>query len=144
MRKEKPHTAPKVSVKGDTKSLDLVMNLVESRNRSKEWANGRGDIEGIPQYFIKQSKRISETYGAKLVVYEGDELLDQGFRLIHAVGRASVNKPAFINLSYNGNPDSKDWVAFIGKGVCFDTGGLDIKPGTFFRYLSCRHAEHVP
>lgn len=49
--------------------------------------------------------------------------------MLHAVGRASINKPAFVNLSYNGNPDSKDWVAFVGKGVCFDTGGLDIKTG---------------
>ena len=40
--------------------------------RSKEWANGRGDIEGVPQYFIAQAERISKQYGAKLVVYEGD------------------------------------------------------------------------
>jgi leucyl aminopeptidase len=144
IRKEKPHTPPKVSVKSDTKSLDLIVNLAESRNRSKEWANGRGDVEGVPQYFIKQAKRISQTYGVKLVVYEGDELLTHGFRLVHAVGRASINKPAFINLSYNGNPDSKEWVAFIGKGVCFDTGGLDIKPGILFLYRSCKYAQHVP
>jgi len=104
--------------------------LVESKLRSKEWANGRGDIEGIPQYFINQAKRISENNGVKLVVYQGDELLEQGFRLLHAVGRASINQPAFVNLSYNGNPDAKDWVAFVGKGVCFDSGGLDIKTGT--------------
>ena len=132
VRKEKPHTPPSVSVKTGTKSWELILNLVEARNRSKEWANGRGDIEGVPQYFIKQAKRISETYGTKLTVFEGEELLTQGFRLLHAVGRASVNKPAFINLSYNGNPDSQHWVAFVGKGVCFDTGGLDIKPGTLF------------
>lgn len=101
--------------------------MVESKLRSKEWANGRGDIEGIPQYFINQAKRISENNGVKLVVYQGDELLEQGFRLLHAVGRASINQPAFVNLSYNGNPDAKDWVAFVGKGVCFDSGGLDIK-----------------
>lgn len=55
-------------------------------------------------------------------------MIEKGFRLLHAVGRASVNKPAFVNLSYNGNPDSQDWLAFVGKGVCFDSGGLDIKP----------------
>lgn len=107
--------------------MDQILNLAESKLRSKEWANGRGDIEGIPQYFINQAKRISENNGVKLVVYQGDELLEQGFRLLHAVGRASINQPAFVNLSYNGNPDAKDWVAFVGKGVCFDSGGLDIK-----------------
>lgn len=62
---------------------------------------------------------------------EGDKLLEEGFRLVHTVGRAIVNTSALINLSYNGNPDSEKWVAFIGKGVCFDTGGLDIKTSTF-------------
>lgn len=46
---------------------------------------------------------------------------------MHAVGRASRNEPTFINLKYNGNPQSDKWVAFVGKGVCFDAGGLDIK-----------------
>jgi len=47
---------------------------------------------------------------------------------MHAVGRASKNEPIFINLKYQGNPDSDKWVAYVGKGVCFDTGGLNIKP----------------
>lgn len=50
--------------------------------------------------------------------------------LMHAVGRASRNEPKFINLKYNGNPDSSSWVSFVGKGVCFDAGGLDIKPAS--------------
>lgn len=49
---------------------------------------------------------------------------------MHAVGRASKNPPIFINLSYNGNPQSDKWVAFVGKGVCFDSGGLNLKPTT--------------
>jgi leucyl aminopeptidase len=48
---------------------------------------------------------------------------------MHAVGRASINPPTFINLAYNGNTDNDKWIAFVGKGVCFDTGGLDIKTG---------------
>jgi leucyl aminopeptidase len=63
--------------------------------------------------------------------------------LLHAVGRASIYKPAFVNLSYNGNPDAKDWVAFVGKGVCFDTGGLDIKTGNTFILFSCWNEKHV-
>lgn len=47
---------------------------------------------------------------------------------MHAVGRASEKQPIFINLNYNGNPDSDEWTAFIGKGVCFDSGGLNLKP----------------
>lgn len=56
---------------------------------------------------------------------------------MHAVGRASRNEPTFINLKYNGNPQSDKWVAFVGKGVCFDAGGLNIKTGKISFILSC-------
>ena len=49
---------------------------------------------------------------------------------MHAVGRASLNEPIFINLSYNGNPNSDQYHALVGKGVCFDSGGLNLKPST--------------
>jgi leucyl aminopeptidase len=47
--------------------------------------------------------------------------------LFHAVGRASNKEPAMINLSYNGDKASEEWLALIGKGICFDSGGLDLK-----------------
>lgn len=50
------------------------------------------------------------------------------------MGRASKNPPTFINLAYNGNPDSNKWVAFVGKGVCFDTGGLNLKTSKYLWY----------
>lgn len=46
---------------------------------------------------------------------------------MHAVGRGSQNEPVFVNLAYKGNPDSDSWVSFVGKGVCFDTGGYNLK-----------------
>jgi leucyl aminopeptidase len=70
--------------------------------------------------------------------------LKEGFRLVHAVGRGSKNQPAFVNLSYNGNKDSDSWVAFVGKGVCFDSGGYDIKTGNLFIiYFSCWNENYV-
>ena len=62
---------------------------------------------------------------------------------MHAVGRASRNEPTFINLKYNGNPQSDKWVAFVGKGVCFDAGGLDIKTGKILFILSCWNENDV-
>ena len=47
---------------------------------------------------------------------------------MHAVGRGSQNEPVFINLAYKGNPNSDEWTSFVGKGVCFDTGGYNMKP----------------
>ena len=48
---------------------------------------------------------------------------------MHGVGRGSINEPVFINLAYEGDPKSEKWTAFIGKGVCYDTGGYNIKSG---------------
>lgn len=47
--------------------------------------------------------------------------------LIYNVGKGSVNRPIIANLTYNGNPDTKDMIAFIGKGIVFDSGGYNLK-----------------
>jgi leucyl aminopeptidase len=88
-------------------------------------------VEGVPQYFREIAEKFAAEYKVDITVISGDDLLKEGFRLLHAVGRASKNEPVFVNLSYRGNPTSEDWIAFVGKGVCFDSGGLDIKSGNF-------------
>jgi len=57
----------------------------------------------------------------------GDALLSQNFPMVHAVGRASATAPRIIDLTW-GNPEHPK-VTLVGKGVCFDSGGLNIKPG---------------
>jgi leucyl aminopeptidase len=55
--------------------------------------------------------------------------------MIHAVGRGSRNPPIMVNLFYRGNPNNpNDVTALIGKGVCFDAGGLNIKVENFYLY----------
>ena len=56
----------------------------------------------------------------------GDDLLKQNFPMVHAVGRASARAPRLIDLTWGKTSDPK--VTLVGKGVCFDTGGLDLKP----------------
>jgi len=48
--------------------------------------------------------------------------------LFHAVGRAAVSEPRCIIVNYEGDPDSKDCIALVGKGLTYDTGGLNLKP----------------
>ena len=131
-RKSVRDAPPSVSVHEEVPKVHEVVNLVEARNQCREWANGRGDIEGNPTTYKRICEDFSREHGLKITVFEGDELLKQGFRLAHAVGRASVNPPVFVNMGYNGNPDSKDWIAFVGKGVCFDAGGLQLKTSNSF------------
>ena len=64
-------------------------------------------------------------YGATVETVEGDALLDANFPLIHAVGRASARAPRLVEMRWGEGPA----VTLVGKGVCFDTGGLNLKPG---------------
>jgi leucyl aminopeptidase len=71
---------------------------------------------------------LAKKFGATSRVSVGDELLADGFPAVHAVGRASHVAPRLIDLHW-GNPAHAK-VTLVGKGVCFDTGGLDLKPSS--------------
>lgn len=73
-------------------------------------------------------RRLAAEHGAAVNVTAGDDLLAANLPMIHAVGRASVEAPRLIDLSW-GRQDAPR-VTLVGKGVCFDTGGLDIKPAS--------------
>ncbi len=69
-----------------------------------------------------------KAFGAKVTQIIGDDLLKKNYPAIHRVGRASINAPRLIDLNW-GNPKHPK-VTLVGKGVTFDTGGLDIKPSS--------------
>ncbi|MBB2687167.1 UNVERIFIED_ORG: leucyl aminopeptidase [Rhizobium etli] len=69
---------------------------------------------------------LAQHYKADVSVITGDALLEQNFPLVHTVGRASADAPRLLELRWGKKGHRK--VTLVGKGVCFDTGGLDIKP----------------
>jgi len=69
---------------------------------------------------------LGEKYGARVSVISGEDLLVQNFPLIHAVGRASPRAPALVDLTWGDESHPK--ITLVGKGIVFDTGGLDLKP----------------
>ncbi|SOH93012.1 leucyl aminopeptidase [Monaibacterium marinum] len=72
-------------------------------------------------------RALADTHGADFAVTKGDALLDANFPMIHAVGRAAAVAPRLLDLRW-GDEDAPK-VTLVGKGVCFDTGGLNLKPG---------------
>ena len=72
------------------------------------------------------ARALAAKHGAAFASLVGEELLQQNFPLIHAVGRASPRAPRLIELTWGDAAHPK--ITLVGKGVCFDTGGLDIKP----------------
>ncbi|WP_145107936.1 leucyl aminopeptidase family protein [Cereibacter sediminicola] len=68
---------------------------------------------------------LADRFGAESVVIRGDRLLERNLPMIHAVGRASPREPRLLEMRWG---ERGPRVTLVGKGVCFDTGGLDIKP----------------
>ncbi len=79
-----------------------------------------------PEELEKAVRSLARAFKAKVSVIIGDSLLKNNYPLIHAVGRASDRQPRFIELNW-GNTGPQ--IVLVGKGICFDTGGLNIKPG---------------
>ena len=76
---------------------------------------------------------VAQCFGARCSVTEGDDLLQRGYPAVHAVGRASARAPRLIDLTW-GDKDAPK-VTLCGKGVCFDTGGLDIKTASGMKFM---------
>ena len=74
------------------------------------------------------TRELASVHGASVTTIAGDDLLANGFPMIHAVGRAASDAPRLIDMIW-GEPEAPK-VTLVGKGVCFDTGGLDIKPAS--------------
>ncbi|AXQ92367.1 leucyl aminopeptidase family protein [Cereibacter azotoformans] len=78
-----------------------------------------------PQELEAAFLALGDRFGAESVVIRGDRLLERNLPMIHAVGRASPREPRLMELRWG---ERGPRVTLVGKGVCFDTGGLDIKP----------------
>ena len=76
---------------------------------------------------------IATVHGGKFHEWVGEELLSADFPAIHAVGRASHRPPRLLQVTW-GDPRHPQ-LAIVGKGVCFDTGGLDMKSAEFMRWM---------
>jgi leucyl aminopeptidase len=80
-----------------------------------------------PDELEQAARTLARAHKAKISVISG-KALERGFPMIHAVGKASPRAPRLIDLSWG--PAGAARITLVGKGVCFDTGGLDIKPAS--------------
>ena len=79
-----------------------------------------------PAELEQAARDLAHTHGARITVIAGDDLLKQNFPMIHAVGRAADRAPRLIDMRWG---ETGPKLTLVGKGVCFDTGGLNLKPG---------------
>ena len=117
-----PVSADRLYVEGAANAAILTRNLV----------NIPAEDMG-PAKLASVARVLAQTYGAEYRTIVGEDLLTEKLPAIHAVGRASANPPCLIDLKWG--DEGKPKVTLVGKGVCFDTGGLDIKPSSGMRLM---------
>jgi leucyl aminopeptidase len=122
---KKPKRAPAILVCPEGADRDEIDRVAQGVFLARDLINTPAEDMG-PQHLAEAAKKVAAAYGAALCVTVGDELLRQNYPTIHIVGRASARPPCLIDLRW-GDP-SAPRVTLVGKGVCFDTGGLDLKP----------------
>ncbi|HSC19106.1 MAG TPA: leucyl aminopeptidase family protein [Rhizomicrobium sp.] len=101
-----------------------VTRIAESVFLARDLINTPANDMG-PDELASAARDLARRYGAKFSVIVGDELLQKHYPLVHAVGRASSRAPRLIDFIWGDTNASK--VTLVGKGVVFDSGGLDIK-----------------
>jgi leucyl aminopeptidase len=124
----KANKAPKPQlVAPDEIDAIRIQRIGEAVAYGRDLINAPANALG-PSALEQEAVKLAEHFDASVTMVRGDELIAANFPLIHAVGRAGVEEPRIVDFSW-GREDAPK-VAIIGKGVTFDTGGLDIKPAS--------------
>ena len=132
-RKEDTTSGPRVLLTGAPSRIDRLVRLADATALVRDLVNTpAGDLG--PAELERAGRAEAAQAGASVTVTSGEQLAD-GYPLIAAVGAAATAEraPRLIELEW-GRPDDPR-VAIVGKGVCFDTGGLDLKPGSGMRLM---------
>jgi leucyl aminopeptidase len=132
-KKDEPERGPRVLVTADAASIDATVRLAEATALVRELVNKPAADLG-PAELEAAVRDLATDLGAHVRVTAGKELAE-GYPLIAAVGGAATENraPRLIELEWGKSDDPR--IAIVGKGVCFDSGGLDLKPASGMRLM---------
>lgn len=115
---------------------DLEAEELELQVRSTYWVRDLVNTpaaEMMPEDLAHAMRTLAALHDAEVDEVVGEQLLEQGYPVIHAVGRASSHPPRLLDLHWGSTADPA--VVLVGKGVCFDSGGLDLKTASGMRLM---------
>ena len=117
-------------IDGNEDGLHLGNILGLSQCYTRDIANEPGNIV-TPSVLADKASELALEHGLECVVWDEDRVAQENMGAYSAVASGSANPPRFICLTYNPKEESKGHFVFVGKGLTFDSGGLDIKPAEF-------------
>ena len=127
---EKKSDQPKLEI---PKSVDQesIIHIIKAIWLGRDLINTPASDLG-PAELEAAARNLAKEHGAQITTITGDALLDKNFPMIHAVGRASPRQPRLIDLRWQceGSGSNAPTITLVGKGISFDTGGLDLKPAS--------------
>jgi leucyl aminopeptidase len=106
--------------------------LAQAIHQARDLINTPAEHMG-PAELADAVQALARAHGGRFRQTVGDDLLKAGFPAIHAVGRAATRAPRLIEMTWGRPKDPR--LTLVGKGVCFDSGGLDIKPADGMRWM---------
>ncbi len=112
--------------------IEVIENIVESTYLVRDLINTPAEDMG-PLELASIAAKLAEQFNATATQIVGEDLLDEVYPAIYTVGRGSYNVPRLIDLEWGELTDPK--VTLVGKGVCYDTGGLNLKPANGMRLM---------
>jgi len=121
--------------KEHTEFIHLGKILAEATNFTREIVNEPGNMIK-PADLANIAQKLAKQYKLGCEIYDQSRLQKEGMNGIVAVGQGSEHPPYFIHLIYKGEKPKKKLV-LIGKGITFDSGGLDLKPEKFMKTMKC-------
>ncbi len=129
-KKDKSVALQKVYLAGADKNFlkeaKKICTVIDSVNWTRDLVNGNAD-DITSERLVHEAKGLARHSSIKVRVLDKKQIEKEQLGLILAVNRAAVRDPALIILEYKGKPSSTDLTGFVGKGVTFDTGGLNLK-----------------
>jgi leucyl aminopeptidase len=131
----------KINIYFSKKLKDIFLNnnkkfnaLLEGINLTKNLVSEPGNILH-PDEYVKRIKSLKKL-GLKVTVYNKDKLKKLGMNALLGVGQGSVRGSYLVSIEWKGSKKQDSPLAFVGKGVCFDTGGISLKPAKFMEDMT--------
>ena len=129
--KERPSPAPRLVV-ADEEERQAASLFAQSADFTRDLVNTPAGDMG-PVEIAEAAAHLAHEFGGQARIVVGDALLEENYPMVHAVGRAADQQPRYAELSWG--DESAPKLAIVGKGVAFDSGGLNIKTGNYMRLM---------
>ncbi len=125
----------KVLVRGaQEEALKVGSILAEAQNYARSLVNEPGNVIN-PITLAQEAERLAKEFKLQCRIYDEKQIQDMGMLALWSVGKGSATPPRFIHLTYKPRGRAKDRIVIVGKGLTFDSGGLNIKPGDYMRTM---------